>query len=101
MVAVSLKKTLIVTPAAAAYQLSENFRRMMALAVAVRRWFPIPVLAVAAAAMGAYLLLGQFYGPILFSLALIQSQFETYSAPDGKFLGVEHGIGTPFLLYGP
>ena len=41
-----------------------------ALAVAVRRWFPIPVLAVAAAAMGAYLLLGQFYGPILFSLAV-------------------------------
>jgi signal transduction histidine kinase len=41
-----------------------------ALAVAVRRWFPIPVLAVAAGAVGAYLLLGQFYGPILFSLAV-------------------------------
>jgi signal transduction histidine kinase len=41
-----------------------------ALAVAVRRRFPVPVLAVAVAAVGAHLLLGQFYGPILFSLAV-------------------------------
>jgi len=41
-----------------------------ALAVAVRRWFPVPVLVVVAGSVGAYLLLGQFYGPILFSLAV-------------------------------
>ena len=40
-----------------------------ALAVSVRRLFPVPVLVVAAAAVCAYMLLGQFYGPILFSLA--------------------------------
>jgi signal transduction histidine kinase len=41
-----------------------------ALAVAVRRRFPVPVLIVTIAAVSAYMLLGQFYGPILFSLAV-------------------------------
>jgi signal transduction histidine kinase len=41
-----------------------------ALAVAVRRLLPVPVLAVAGAAVCAHLLLGQFYGPILFSFAV-------------------------------
>ena len=41
-----------------------------ALAVAVRRFFPLPALAVVAAAVCAYMLLGQFYGPILFSLGV-------------------------------
>ncbi|WP_343442980.1 sensor histidine kinase [Micromonospora schwarzwaldensis] len=38
-----------------------------ALAVAVRRRFPLPALAVVAAATTAYLMLGQPYGPILLS----------------------------------
>jgi signal transduction histidine kinase len=41
-----------------------------AVALAVRRRFPVPVLAVVVAAVCTYLLLGQFYGPILFSLAV-------------------------------
>ena len=39
--------------------------------------------------------------PILFDMSLLPSRLETYSAPDGKFLGVYEDIGTPFLLYGP
>ncbi len=38
--------------------------------------------------------------PILESLSLVQSQLETYSLPDGKYLGVYHGLGAPFLIYG-
>ncbi len=41
-----------------------------ALAVAVRRLAPVAVLAVSVAAVGAHMLLGQFYGPILFSFAV-------------------------------
>jgi signal transduction histidine kinase len=41
-----------------------------ALAVAVRRWLPVAVLAVVLAAVGAHMLMGQFYGPILFSFAV-------------------------------
>jgi len=41
-----------------------------ALAVAVRRWLPVAVLAVVVAAVGAHMLAGQFYGPILFSFAV-------------------------------
>ncbi len=50
---------------------------------------------------GYSIMVSQADKPILFSMALIQSQFETYSASDGKYRGVEQGIGTPFLLYGP
>jgi methylamine dehydrogenase heavy chain len=39
--------------------------------------------------------------PILECLALIQSQLETYSLPDGKYLGVYSNLGAPFLIYGP
>jgi methylamine dehydrogenase heavy chain len=39
--------------------------------------------------------------PILESLALIQSQLETYSLPDGKYRGVYTNLGAPFLIYGP
>jgi methylamine dehydrogenase heavy chain len=39
--------------------------------------------------------------PILFDMSLVPSKLETYSAPDGKFLGAYDDIGTPFLLYGP
>jgi methylamine dehydrogenase heavy chain len=39
--------------------------------------------------------------PILFDMALEPSRLETYSAPDGKYLGKYEDIGTPFLLYGP
>jgi methylamine dehydrogenase heavy chain len=35
------------------------------------------------------------------SLSLLKSQLETYSAPDGKYLGVFKELGTPFLIYGP
>jgi methylamine dehydrogenase heavy chain len=38
--------------------------------------------------------------PMLFGLSLVQSQLETYSAADGKYLGVYQGLGTPFVLYG-
>lgn len=41
-----------------------------ALAVALRRRFPVAVLATVTAAVGAHMLLGQFYGPILFSFAV-------------------------------
>ena len=41
-----------------------------ALAVAVRRRFPVAVAAVSVAAVGAHMLLGQFYGPILFAFAV-------------------------------
>ncbi len=39
--------------------------------------------------------------PILFDMSLVPSKLETYSAPDGKFLGAYDDIGSPFLLYGP
>jgi len=39
--------------------------------------------------------------PILESLALLESQIESYSAPDGKYLGVFKDIGSSFLVYGP
>ncbi len=39
--------------------------------------------------------------PILFDMSLLPSRLETYSAPDGKFLGKYEDIGSPFLLYGP
>jgi methylamine dehydrogenase heavy chain len=39
--------------------------------------------------------------PILFDMSLLPSKLETYSAPDGKYLGEYNDIGTPFLLYGP
>jgi methylamine dehydrogenase heavy chain len=39
--------------------------------------------------------------PILFDMSLLPSRLETYSAPDGKFLGKYEDIGAPFLLYGP
>ena len=39
--------------------------------------------------------------PILESIALVQSQIETYSVPDGKYLGVYKDIGTSFLVTGP
>jgi methylamine dehydrogenase heavy chain len=39
--------------------------------------------------------------PILFDMSLVPSKLETYSAPDGKYLGDYDGLGTPFLLYGP
>ena len=39
--------------------------------------------------------------PILESLALMQSQIETYTAPEGKYLGVFKDIGTSFLVSGP
>ncbi len=39
--------------------------------------------------------------PILFDMSLLPSRLETYSAPDGKFLGKYDDIGSPFLLYGP
>jgi len=39
--------------------------------------------------------------PILECLALIQSQLETYSLPDGKYQGVYTNLGAPFLIYGP
>jgi methylamine dehydrogenase heavy chain len=39
--------------------------------------------------------------PILFDMSLEPSRLETYSAPDGKYLGKYEDIGTPFLLYGP
>lgn len=50
---------------------------------------------------GYSILVSQADKPILFSLSLLKSQYETYSAPDGNFLGVYNDIGTPFLLYGP
>ncbi|MGH7778549.1 MAG: amine dehydrogenase large subunit [Candidatus Binataceae bacterium] len=39
--------------------------------------------------------------PILEALAIVQSQLETYSLPDGKYIGVFRNLGTPFLIYGP
>ena len=39
--------------------------------------------------------------PILESIALMQSQIETYTAPEGKYLGVYQNIGSSFLVYGP
>jgi methylamine dehydrogenase heavy chain len=39
--------------------------------------------------------------PILESVALIQSLVETYTAPEGKYLGVYKDIGTSFLVTGP
>ncbi|HXN86230.1 MAG TPA: amine dehydrogenase large subunit, partial [Candidatus Binataceae bacterium] len=39
--------------------------------------------------------------PILFDMSLVPPKLETYSAPDGKYLGEYDDIGTPFLLYGP
>ncbi len=39
--------------------------------------------------------------PILESLALVQSQIETYTAPEGKYLGVYKDIGSSFLVSGP
>jgi len=39
--------------------------------------------------------------PILESIALVQSQIETYSVPGGKYLGVYKDIGTSFLVTGP
>ena len=39
--------------------------------------------------------------PILQALAIIQSQLETYSLPDGKYIGVYRNLGVPFLIYGP
>jgi methylamine dehydrogenase heavy chain len=39
--------------------------------------------------------------PELQCLSLLKSQLETYSAADGKYLGVFTGLGTPFLIYGP
>ncbi|HUY25795.1 MAG TPA: amine dehydrogenase large subunit [Candidatus Binataceae bacterium] len=39
--------------------------------------------------------------PILECLALLESQLETYSLPDGKYLGVYRNLGAPFLIYGP
>ena len=39
--------------------------------------------------------------PILFDMSLVPPKLETYSAPDGKYLGDYDDIGTPFLLYGP
>jgi methylamine dehydrogenase heavy chain len=39
--------------------------------------------------------------PILFDMCLLPSRLETYSAPDGKYLGKYEDIGSPFLLYGP
>ncbi len=39
--------------------------------------------------------------PILFDMSLLPSRLETYSAPEGKFLGKYEDIGSPFLLYGP
>ncbi len=39
--------------------------------------------------------------PMLFDMSLTPAKLETYSAPDGKYLGEYDGIGTPFLLYGP
>jgi len=39
--------------------------------------------------------------PILESIALVQSQIEAYSVPDGKYLGVYKDIGTSFLVTGP
>jgi signal transduction histidine kinase len=41
-----------------------------ALAVAVRQAWPVAVCAVSVAAVAAHMLLGQFYGPILFSFAV-------------------------------
>lgn len=41
---------------------------LAALAIVVRRRFPLPVLGVTVAALCAYLLMGLLYGPILFSL---------------------------------
>jgi methylamine dehydrogenase heavy chain len=46
------------------------------------------------------ILLSQGDKPLLFGLSLLQSQLETYSAADGKYLGVYQGLGTPFVLYG-
>jgi len=39
--------------------------------------------------------------PILESIALVQSQLETYTVPEGKYLGVYKDIGTSFLVTGP
>ncbi|MGO9452569.1 MAG: amine dehydrogenase large subunit, partial [Candidatus Binataceae bacterium] len=39
--------------------------------------------------------------PILESLALVESQIESYSVPDGKYLGVYKDVGSSFLVYGP
>jgi methylamine dehydrogenase heavy chain len=39
--------------------------------------------------------------PLLFDMSLLPAKLETYSAPDGKYLGEYDDIGTPFLLYGP
>lgn len=39
--------------------------------------------------------------PILESIALVQSQIESYTAPEGKYLGVYKDIGSSFLVYGP
>ncbi|MGC1343066.1 MAG: amine dehydrogenase large subunit, partial [Candidatus Binataceae bacterium] len=39
--------------------------------------------------------------PILEALAIIQSQLEAYSLPDGKYIGVYRNLGVPFLIYGP
>jgi methylamine dehydrogenase heavy chain len=39
--------------------------------------------------------------PILESMPLRQSQIETYTAPEGKYLGVFKDIGTAFLVTGP
>jgi signal transduction histidine kinase len=41
-----------------------------AVAVAARRWLPLPTLFVVTGAVGSFMLLGQLYGPILFSLAV-------------------------------
>ncbi|MHB8382981.1 MAG: amine dehydrogenase large subunit [Candidatus Binataceae bacterium] len=39
--------------------------------------------------------------PILEALAIVQSQLETYTLPEGKYIGVYRGLGAPFLIYGP
>lgn len=39
--------------------------------------------------------------PLLFGLSLVKSQLETYSLPEGKYLGVYKNLGMPFIMYGP
>ncbi|HEY6393829.1 MAG TPA: amine dehydrogenase large subunit [Candidatus Binataceae bacterium] len=50
---------------------------------------------------GYSILASQGDNPLLVNLSLVQSQFETYSIPEGKYQGVFPGLGTDFLIYGP
>ena len=45
--------------------------------------------------------LSQGDDPIIYALALKESQMEEYAASDGKYLGVVNQLGTPFLVSGP